>query len=654
MTAKDLPQGIRQEQFLQIIDRFEAAARFNQHISQEPLGVEVIPLGEALDRTLGTTVAAPVDVPGFDRASVDGFAVWAADTFGACDAAPAALSLNDEILSPGMPPAIAVLPGTATPIATGGMVPRGADAVVMIEHTEVASTDDGLRVLVRKPALPGQFIAFAGTDVARGETVLRRGQLLTSREIGVLAAIGLAGAAVYRKPRVAILSTGNEIIPPGAPPRAGFVFDSNGAILSAAVREAGGEPIPLGIVPDDEAALEEALDKALAHDVVLLSGGTSKGIGDLSYRCVARLENPGIVAHGVALKPGKPICLAVTNGKPVVVLPGFPTSAIFNFHEFIAPVIRRFAGRTAGRSQLLDARLPVKIQSELGRAEYVLVNLLQGREGLAAYPTGKGSGTVTAFSCADGFITIDQQTEFVPAGSTVKVQLIGQKLEPADLVFVGSQCAGLDALMNELQDQGLVIKTLFVGSMGGVTAARRRECDLAGTHLMDPETGEYNKHLLSPGLRLIEGYKRMQGVVFRKGDARFEGKSAAHAVETVSADLRCTMVNRNAGSGTRVLIDRLLQGRQPPGHAVQPKSHNAVAAAVAQGRADWGVAIDTVARQYDLGFLPLKEEHYDFIVPEERLERSAVREFLTLLHSAKGRCRLAELGFGVKGEGMEA
>jgi putative molybdopterin biosynthesis protein len=651
--TKDLPQGIRQEQFLQVIDRFEAAARFNRHLSPGPLGVEDVPLADALDRVLGVIVAAPLDVPGFDRASVDGFAVWAADTFDASEAAPAVLSLNDEILSPGVQPAIAVLSGSATPIATGGMVPRGADAVVMVEHTEVSNADGPVRILVSKTAVPGQFIAFAGTDVSKGETVLRRGQLLTSREIGVLAAIGLSRVAVYRKPQVAILSTGNEIIAPGSPSKAGTVFDSNGAILAAAVSEAGGQPVHLGIVPDEEKALEEALTGALKHDMVLLSGGTSKGIGDLSYRCVARLENPGIVAHGVALKPGKPVCLAVTNGKPVVVLPGFPTSAIFNFHEFIAPVIRRFAGLAAGRSHMVDAHLPVRVSSELGRAEYVLVNLVQGRDGFSAYPTGKGSGAVTAFSSADGFITLDQQTEFVPADSAVKVQLIGRKLEPADLVFVGSQCVGLDYLMNELQDRGLVVKTLFVGSMGGVAAARRRECDLAGVHLMDPVTGEYNKHLLVPGLRLFEGYKRMQGVVFRKGDRRFAGLSAIGAVEAAVTAAGCVMVNRNAGSGTRVLIDRLLQGKQPPGYAVQPKSHNAVAASIAQGRSDWGIAIDTVAQQYDLGFIPLQEEHYDIIVPEERLERAAVQQFLALLQSEKARSHLAALGFGVRTEQCE-
>lgn len=639
-------QGIRQEQFLAILDRHEATARFNQFIRQDPLGVEQVTLTQALDRVLGETVLAPVDVPGFDRASVDGFAVRAADTFGAGDVSPRRLTLTAETLTPGVRPAVTVQSGFATPIATGAMLPRGADAVVMIEHTEVDPEGDESGILVKKAVAAGRFIAFAGSDVARGETVLRPGQLLGSREIGVLAAIGLARVPVFRCPRVAILSTGNEIIAPGTEPRLGAVYDSNGAILAAAIAETGAEAVPLGIVGDDEHALNAAITEALNCDMVLLSGGTSKGMGDVSYSCVARLQNPGIVAHGVALKPGKPICLAVTDGKPVVVLPGFPTSAIFSFHEFIAPVLRRLGGMSEARSDRVKARLPIKVQSELGRAEYLLVNLVPGDEEPAAYPSAKGSGAVTAFSQADGFITVDQHTEFVPAGSRVDVQLIGRHTTPTDLIFIGSQCAGLDYLIGRLQARGITLKALYVGSMGGFAAARRGECDLAGVHLLDPVSGEYNRHLAVQGLTLVPGYRRMQGIVFRRGDDRFEGRSVAEAMAAALGE-DCTMVNRNAGSGTRVLIDRLLGQRQPPGYGVQPKSHNAVAVAVAQGRADWGVAIDTVARQYDLGFLPLQEEHYDFLLPEARRGRPAVQKFLALLNEAETREQLRALGFAV-------
>lgn len=642
--SPDLLRAARQEQFLAVIDRAEATARFQAHLRLEPLGPESVPLDEALRRVLARTVTAPVDVPAFDRASVDGFAVRSEDTFGATDEAPALVTLNAEVLAPGTEPRRTVLPGTATPIATGGMLPRGADAVVMIEHTELREGELP-RVEIRKPALPGQFVAFAGTDVARGETVLREGQVLGSRELGVLAALGLAEVEVWRRPRVAIISTGNEIVPPGEPLGPGKVYDSNGAILAAAVRELGGEAVPFGVVPDDEAALEETLGRAMDCDMVLLSGGTSKGAGDISYRCISRLDNPGVVAHGVALKPGKPICLAVTDGKPVVVLPGFPTSAIFNFHEFVAPVLRRYAGLPRSEARTVEATLPMRVNSERGRTEFLLVSLIPTEAGLSAYPMGKGSGSVTAFSFADGFIAIDQRIELVPAGTPVSVQLLGDEVEPAGLVFVGSQCAGLDYLLTLAQGRGVAVKALYVGSQGGASAARRGECDLAGVHLMDPSTGDYNCHLLTPELSLIPGYRRMQGLVFRRGDARFAGKTLEEALSAGLADAHCLMINRNAGSGTRLLIDRLLEGRKPPGYAVQPKSHNAVAAAVAAGRADWGIAIDTVADQYDLDFIPVREEHYDFLVPTNRLERPGVKLFRELLADEAVRQGLAEMGF---------
>jgi putative molybdopterin biosynthesis protein len=641
-SGQAAPSVARQTQFLTVITRDEATARFQQHLRLAPLGRETVPLAQALGRVLADDLRSDVDVPGFDRSNVDGFAVQAADTFGAMEEGERAVTLNDEVLATGIAPRVEVLPGHATTIATGAMVPRGADAVVMVEHTEVT----GERNLgISRAVAPGDNVSYAGTDIAKGETVLRAGQLLTSREIGVLAAIGLAEVSVYRRPRVAILSTGDEIVAPGEPLRAGAVYDSNAAIVGAAVQELGGEAIQLGIIRDDEPALRKAVTSALQYDAVVLSGGTSKGAGDLSYRVVSALRDPGIVAHGVALKPGKPICLAVTNGKPVVILPGFPTSAVFTFHEFVAPVIRAYAGLPPAHRQTVSATLPMRVNSERGRTEYLLVGLIHADTGLAAYPMGKGSGSVTAFSNADGFITIDQHTEIVDAGTMVAVQLLGEKLQPADLVIIGSHCVGLDFLVGKLRERGVQAKTMYVGSMGGLTAAKRGECDIAGIHLMDPKTGEYNRHLLTDALTLLPGYGRMQGIVYRSGDIRFEGRSVEQAVATALADPGCVIVNRNIGSGTRMLVDRLLGDRRPRGYGVQTKSHNAVAAAVQQRRADWGVAINTIAEQYGLGFIPLQQEQYDFVVPTARLARSEVRLFRDIVADPSVRKQLAQMGF---------
>jgi putative molybdopterin biosynthesis protein len=647
-AAPDLIAAVRaaarQEQFLEVVAPQVARERFAQHLDLSALPAETVALGDALGRVLAADVVAPIDVPPFDRSGVDGFAVRAADTAGASDRAPRRLLLNAEVIACGHAPRLPVAPLTATTIATGGAIPRGADAVVMVEQTELADTGQGPAIDVRRPVAPGQFVGYAGSDIARGETLLRRGQQVGSREIGMLAACGLARVDVVRRPRVAVLSTGDELVALGAPLRPAAVYDSNGAIVAAAVTEAGGEPVPFGAFADDVAALEHAVRDALATcDMVVLSGGTSKGAGDLSHRVVTCLGPPGVLVHGVALKPGKPLCLAVAHGKPIAILPGFPTSAIFTFHSFVAPVIRALAGRPPEAAETVDATVPVRIVSELGRQEFVLVSLVAGKGGAVAFPTPKGSGSVSAFSQADGFLAIDALASSLDAGSHADVTLIGRARLP-DVVITGSHCVALDVVLGRLTSQGLAARTIVVGSQGGVTAAERGECDLAPVHLLDPAGSIYNRHLLRPGLALVPGWRRMQGFVFRAGDARFATNNAMLAIAAALADPACLMVNRNAGAGTRILIDRLLDGKRPPGYANQPKSHNAVAAAVAQGRADWGIAIETVARMYGLAFLPIAPEHYDFLLVEARRERPAVQAFLHALHDPDVRARIAALG----------
>jgi putative molybdopterin biosynthesis protein len=330
---------------------------------------------------------------------------------------------------------------------------------------------------------------------------------------------------------------------------------------------------------------------------------------------------------------------------PVVILPGFPTSAIFTFREFVAPVIRSLAGRRPDPAAVVQARLPMRVNSERGRTEYLLVGLVSTGEQppLAAYPMGKGSGSVTTFSRADGFVVIPRQREYLEAGDTVEVHLLGQGLQTADLVVIGSHCIGLDYLLGRLHEQGFRTKFLAVGSTGGLTAARRGECDLAGIHLLHPESGVYNTPYLTPELELVPGYLRMQGVVFRAGDQRFEGKSLSEGVACALADPQCVLVNRNRGSGTRVLIDRLLGSACPPGYLTEARSHNAVAASVVQGRADWGVTIAGVATDAGLNFLPMQEEHYDFVVPRKRRDRPAVRAFCDLLRDDTVRSGLDRL-----------
>lgn len=635
----------QQQQFLHVIDRDEAERRWRAAFSVDAgKAIETVQLELALGRVLAEDLISQIDVPGFDRSNLDGFAVQAADTYGVDEEHPAKLRLADEVIATAVVPKTVVQRGAAVSIATGGMVPRGADAIVMVEHTDLENEF----VLVYKAVTPGRGLTYAGTDIARGETVYRSGELLTSRETGVLAAIGVSQVAVRRRPRVGIISTGDEVIAPSKTISPGLVYDSNAQVLADAVRELGGEPIRLGIVSDDMSTLRARVEQALVEcELVLLSGGTSKGAGDMSYRVLAEFSDPGIVAHGVALKPGKPICLAATRGKPIVILPGFPTSAIFTFHEFVADVIMDMAGLPRKSRATTSATMATQVNSEIGRTEYLLVGLVResGQANhYAAYPMGKGSGSVTTFARADGFVTIDRRTEIVAEAEQVEVTLLGHGLEVADLVVIGSHCVGLDYLLSELQRiMGIRCKFLAVGSTAGLRAVERGECDMAGIHLLDPKSDRYNTPFLSKDVELIVGYRRRQGIVYRRGDQRFEGRTLEQLLPALCHDPECVMVNRNQGSGTRILIDQWLMGEQPIGYAVQSRSHNAVAASVVQGRSDWGVAIQTVAEQNNLGFIFLRDEQYDFAVRKTKRSKS-VTAFCELLNSEETQEKLAALG----------
>jgi putative molybdopterin biosynthesis protein len=664
-----------QRQFLQVADPEVAVARWWAAARPVPLASEDVPLAALCGRVLAEAVASPRDVPGFDRSNVDGYAVRAADTYGASERAPARLRLRPEVVVPGVPPDMTLGPGEAVAIATGGALVRGADAVVMVEDTD----EERGELLVRRPVVPGAMIAVVGGDITRGEVVLRPGARLGPRETAVLAAVGRAAARVVRRPRVAILSTGDELVAPGAPLLPGQIHDCNQTFLADSCRELGAEPLALGIVGDDPAGLDLALRTALHDhhcDLVLLSGGTSKGAGDLSAAAVARLPGPepgapAVCVHGVALKPGKPLCLAVTaigeRRVPLAVLPGFPTSALFTFHEFVAPLLRALAGLRAAAAPALTASLPHDLASERGRREYALVQLLAGPEGHAhsdissstgplahgpdasrplALPIGKGSGSVTAFCRADGFIAVPRQTERLLAGAPVQVHPIDRDAAAPDLVIVGSHCTGLERLVDRLHARGLAVRLLAQGSQGGLAAAARGLCDVAPIHLLDPETDAYNRAFVPDDCDLVPGYGRMQGLVSRPDDPRFAACPAPFALPACVRDPAVFLVNRNRGSGTRILLDALLgPGPRPSGYSHEARSHSGVAACVASGRADWGVAISTVAQDAGLRFCPIRLEHYDFVIPRPRRSRPAVQLFLQVLADPEVRAELREAGF---------
>jgi putative molybdopterin biosynthesis protein len=492
-----------------------------------------------------------------------------------------------------------------------------------------------------------------------GETVLRAGQRLSTRELGVLSALGFHRIRVSRRPKVAIISTGDELVSPGTPLTPGKIYDSNATTVAAAIRDCGGEPHFLGVIPDDEEALKRACERArLGSDMVILSGGTSKGAGDLTFGIIDGMAPPGILVHGVGIKPGKPIVLAAWEGLPVVVLPGFPTSAIVTFNLLVAPVVRRLANLPVEEaSESVEASLAVRYHSAEGRHEHVLVHLVPRPEGTpAAYPITGASGSIHAFAQADGAMEVPADRNVVREGDPVRVAPLAQKLDIADLTLIGSHCRGVDLALGILRkDRRLSAKVIHVGSSAGVEACARGETDLAGTHLLDPDSGAYNRaalERLGPDGVLIKGYVRRQGIYFRKQDY----PQGPPTLESLAGNSRLRMLNRTRGAGTRVLLDLLLEEIASerglsmkewsggiPGYDAETRSHNAVAAAVESGRADWGLGIEAVAVAYDLGFAPLRDEEYDSLTLRNRLEREPVQAFLSVLRSEEFRKALADL-----------
>ncbi|MEE9564629.1 MAG: molybdopterin biosynthesis protein, partial [Candidatus Hydrothermarchaeaceae archaeon] len=520
---------------------------------------------------------------------------------------------------------------------------KGANAVIMVEYTEKKKKT----VNIHRPVTPGENIMAAGSDIMRGETAIRAGTTLSPRETGVLAALGTTKVQVFKRPAVGIISTGDEIVEPGKALKFGRIYDVNAQAIADAVRENGGIPEFLGIVKDDRKALLKRLKEMMKYDIIIASGGTSAGAGDVLYKVIDKLGKPGIIVHGIAIKPGKPTIIGVAKKKPIFGLPGYPTSAMVTFHVLVAPLVRKLSGTESKEEKKIKAKAAMRLFSAKGRHEYMLMNLVSGTEGeYSAYPVLKGSGAITTLAEADGYVEIPENTVIIDDGSEIDVTLLSDVIKPADLTIIGSHCIGIDILLNVMNRRTpLQAKIINVGSSGGIAAARRGESDISGTHLIDGKTGIYNVPFLkrldiADRAYLVRGYDREQGFVTAK-----DNPLGIESIEDLIKG-RISFINRNPGSGTRILFDLELKRaadkkgisltelkNQIPGYEIEAKSHSAIAAAVAYGRADTGLAIRTVAHQYGLGFVPLREEKYDFAIPHEKLEKPAVKRFLEVLKS---------------------
>ncbi|CAG0972756.1 MAG: molybdopterin biosynthesis protein [Candidatus Methanoperedens sp.] len=614
------------KEFRKLATRDEARKIINS-LEIEPRSFEM-EIEDAFGHILAMDVVSQVDVPPFTRATMDGYAVHASDTYAAREDRPIRLRIVGSI-DAGKDPGIFLKKGEAAEIATGAVMPEGADSVVMVEYTHFDKD-----IFIHRPVSINENVMQAGSDIMAGERVLRRGAYLGAPEIGVICAIGKTKISVFGL-TVGIISTGNELKEPGCQLDAGEIYDVNSFSLSCAVSECGGTPIRYKNVRDDETDIKKALNEiSKSCDLILTSGSTSAGSGDVMYRIIE--ENGVVFVHGIDIKPGKPAIIGKIFGKPVFGLPGYPASSLTIFNEFVAPLIREMTGKKRINNKI-HARMAIRIRSD-GRSQLLPVGLIRA----IAYPIEKGSGAITTLSEADGFIEIPPTVEIIEAGDDVEVTLYGE-LDNPDIFFVGSQCLGLDTLADIT---GLKMRIINVGSSGGISAIKNGIADIAGVHLLD-ESGVYNIPFLEKfGISeavLVKGYLREQGLIIRKDSkiVKFEDLTNAR------------FINRNTGSGTRVLTDLKLKeianqreisfeelANSIKGYHTEAKTHSAVAAAVKLGKADVGVGILTVAELNGLKFIRIADEEYDFVIPERLMENDGIKKFLEALTSEELRKNL--------------
>ncbi|MDW7731097.1 MAG: molybdopterin biosynthesis protein [Methanolobus sp.] len=618
---------MERKEFRELIPVEEARKLISRIIARpEP---EKITIEISAGRILAEDIFSPVDVPAFNRSVKDGYAIRAKDTYQASEPEPVELIMAGSIPA-GCADSFFAGDREAIEISTGAPIPEGADAVVMVEQTKQV----GSNVLVYQPVHINENIMKAGTDIMKGERVLRKNTRIGSREIGVLASIGMKEVPV-KKLLVGIISTGDELIEPGSKLEKGLIFDANSYAITASVEEAGGIPKMYGIIPDDRKKMQDALNRAIREcHIVLTSGSTSAGVGDIMYMIIE--EKGETLAHGIAIKPGKPVVIGMIEGVPTIGLPGNPTSALSIFNEFVAPIIHNSLGTTPSFRTKVQAVMGTGIRSG-GREELFPVGVIRGR----AYPADKSSGAITTLSDADGIIEIRAETEYIEAGSPVEVTMFGNVRSP-DLMYVGGQCPGVDVLE---ETTGMVFRMLNMGSSAGFTAIAGATTDIAGVNMPDAD-GDYNLSVIRKmdlsDVVLVKGYKRELGLIFRQ-DTRVSGLEDLTDLKLGS---KIRFINRNRGSGTRAVLEMELgrlakeKGisrneltRNIEGYNSSSKTHRSVCDAIKDGRADVGFGLRAAAREAGLRFLPVTEDEFDFVIQKDLLDIREIRMFLDALRS---------------------
>lgn len=618
-------------QFLQNTPLDEAKALYRDKLLENGFAPreELIPVGQALGRITTRAVYAAICSPHYHASAMDGIAVTASDTFGATETTPVTLAPDRFVV-----------------VDTGDPIPAQCDAVVMVE--DVVYESDGSARLFSSVA-PWQHIRQIGEDICAGEMLLPSNTAVTPAAMGALLAGGVLEIPVYRRPVVGILPTGDEIVPPTSDPAPGEILDFNSTIFSAMVTEWGGIPKTYPITRDNLSAIQDRVAQAAEEcDMVLLNAGSSAGREDYSCQAIAHIGE--VVCHGIAIKPGKPAILGCKGAVPILGVPGYPVSGILVIREFLRPLLDVLTGRVHQAEEVVPAVLSRPVVSGLKYREYVRVRLGHVGEKLVASPLSRGSGVVTSFMKADGLLEIPQGTEGYETGQTVSVHLLRNKADlKKTLVAIGSHDPLLDELADLFRIDGqYFLSSAHVGSMGGIMAVRRGEAHVAGIHLLDERDGSYNRSFLQKyfpngGVHLVECVGRTQGLMLAAGNPKKIRSLADLAQAGIS------YINRQKGSGTRILFDHLcrkehINPKSIYGYDREEFTHTAVAAQIAAGSGDAGMGIWSAAKLYGLDFLPVCTEQYDLLIPDHAWELPMVQKLLELLKSQAFRARLEGLG----------
>ena len=613
----------------------EAIQRFHAALEKagalEPSAAEAVPLEQANGRVTAAAVWAKASSPHYDAAAMDGVAVRSRDTVGATETSPVRLDVGEQ----------------AVWLDTGDPIPEGFDAVVMVE---VVHEVDGPAIELQSPVPPYQHVRPLGEDIVATELLLPQSHRLRPQDVAACAAAGLAEVSVRRAPKVAIIPTGTELVPVGASPEPGQIIEFNSLMLAAMVAEWGGEPSRQAPVPDDRELLKDAILQATeGADIVVVNAGSSGGSGDYTARMVEELGT--LVVHGVALRPGHPVVLGVVRDRPVLGIPGYPVSAALTSDIFVKPLIEIKLGLPPRRRDKTTATIARKVHSPLGEDEYLRVRL--GRVGpkMVATPIQRGAGVIMSLVRADGLVVVPRFSEGLEPGEEVEVEL----LRPAahlegTILAIGSHDMTLDLLASELRRKSpeLTLASSNVGSLGGLLALGRGEAHMAGCHLLDEDTGEYNissvrRYLKGRSVVLMNLVDRVQGLIVPPGNPK-----SVSSLEDLGRD-GVTFVNRQRGSGTRVLLDYMLKQRgleseSIHGYEREEYTHLAVAAAVKAGRADAGLGVLSAARAMDMDFVPLLTEQYDLVIPAEFYESDLLAPVLSLVRSEGFKRQVEALG----------